>query len=538
MYHLSKKVVGSLACLLLGVVTPAAAACKPWIASSSDAADLIVGDISIRSVDVFDPQAQGENLAIHRLANQLHIQTRESVIAAQLLFASGDAFDVRKLQETARNLRANRYLRSATVTATQICDSTVDVLVQTGDNWSLIPGFNFSRAGGENSYSFKLSEINLLGFGKSLDLQLEFNPDRDQRVLQFVDPQLFGTRNQLTLQLQDNTDGDVRLLSVERPFYQLDARRAWSLSASDVTFIQRLYQDGFVSDQLAVATTRADANVGFSNGFNAGKVWRTRFGWRFERTRLAATTLFPESSPQAERLFSYPYIQLSYRQPQFIELSNLDVMGSVEDIDTGRSANVRIGIATELAGSSEDAIPYSAIFRQGFRPDKRLLALMSMQLSGFQTNGSALNTIASLNARAFVFQSRKASLFVAGNVVIGNELFAERQVVLGGETGLRGYPRRFQSGDRRARLTVEQRYFFPWYPLRAARIGAALFADTGSAWSSDTEPQLLSDVGAGLRIVGTRQADAKVMHIDLAFPLNVTGDIEKFQLVVSAKTRF
>jgi len=134
--------------------------------------------------------------------------------------------------------------------------------------------------------------------------------------------------------------------------------------------------------------------------------------------------------------------------------------------------------------------------------------------------------------------SRKSRFFASGNAVFGNRLFEENQIILGGETGLRGYPLRFQTGSRRARFTAEHRYFLDFNPFRLARVGTAVFADIGAAWEQGEDPVWLSDVGFGLRIVSTRQADAKVTHIDFAFPLNATDEIDGFQLVVTAKTQF
>jgi hypothetical protein len=52
------------------------------------------------------------------------------------------------LDETERTLRAQRYLGSAEIVTTRYNeDSTVDVLVQVPDVWTLVPNFSFSRKG-------------------------------------------------------------------------------------------------------------------------------------------------------------------------------------------------------------------------------------------------------------------------------------------------------------------------------------------------------------------------------------------------------
>jgi hypothetical protein len=69
---------------------------------------------------------------------------------------------------------------------------------------------------------------------------------------------------------------------------------------------------------------------------------------------------------------------------------------------------------------------------------------------------------------------------IAGDVV--HALDPDQQITLGGDNGLRGYPLRYQTGDARLLLTVEQRVFTDWYPLRLTRVGAAAFYDVGRAW--------------------------------------------------------
>ena len=53
----------------------------------------------------------------------------------------------------------------------------------------------------------------------------------------------------------------------------------------------------------------------------------------------------------------------------------------------------------------------------------------------------------------------------------GNLLLGE-QVLLGGETGLRGYPAGYQTGDKSLLVTAEKRFHFNWYPLHIAKFGA------------------------------------------------------------------
>lgn len=512
-------------------------ACELW-SKNTNTNDLLIGDIVIDRQDVFNTQLDKENRGLHRLANRLHIDSREHIIATQLLFKTGDAFDQKILDETARKLRANRYLRSASVTPTQVCDGAVTVLVQTGDNWSLIPGFNFARAGGENEYAVRLAELNLFGLGKSLELEFDFSNDREQRALRYFDPQLFGKELELTAEVQNNSDGEVQLVQLEKPFRSLNSHQRFRLSAGNSEYVKRLFNDGRTVGQLAVDQEVAVVEYGLSSGYHNNRVLRWGFGWEYDRKQLGPTERFPDANPVAERTFSFPFATLTFLQPHFIQKTNLSVMGSVEDIAIGSELSAKIGFAAEAFGSSTDSWVLSAAYSKGWQPGRRHLGLFSTSSSGYVDGSELQNGIAKASVQWFYFASPRTSSFMSANVVSTARLFEDQQVVIGGATGLRGYPLRFQTGSRRARLTVEQRYFFDWYPLRLARVGAAAFADIGSAWDKGEDPDWLRDAGLGLRIVSTRQAGAQVTHIDFAFPLDGSDRIDQFQLVVTAKTTF
>ena len=118
----------------------------------------------------------------------------------------------------------------------------------------------------------------------------------------------------------------------------------------------------------------------------------------------------------------------------------------------------------------------------------------------------------------------------------------DNPVELGGDTGLRGYPLRYQSGDSKVLMTLEQRYFWDWYPFRLFRVGGAIFADTGRVWGDDPmggeNLGWLSDVGFGLRLASTRTGTRSIIHIDVAFPLNGDDSIDSVQLVIESKKSF
>src|SRR5215213_11433559 len=89
-----------------------------------------IGTVTVRVAPIFDMSTAGEDKALFRLANQLHVDTRESTLRAQLLFKSGDLYTRRVLDETERHLRKQRFIREPQIRAVAFHDGLVDVAVR------------------------------------------------------------------------------------------------------------------------------------------------------------------------------------------------------------------------------------------------------------------------------------------------------------------------------------------------------------------------------------------------------------------------
>ena len=91
-------------------------------------------------------------------------------------------------------------------------------------------------------------------------------------------------------------------------------------------------------------------------------------------------------------------------------------------------------------------------------------------------------------------------------------------------------------------FTVEQRYFTDWYPFRLFRIGGAIFADVGRVWGDNVVDEYrhgwLRDVGFGLRFASTRTGFRKMVHLDIAFPLDGDSSIDDVQILLESKRTF
>ena len=139
-------------------------------------------------------------------------------------------------------------------------------------------------------------------------------------------------------------------------------------------------------------------------------------------------------------------------------------------------------------------------------------------------------------------QSKNWLFFTTLYATKGWRLDLDDQILLGGDSGLRGYPLRYQDGTGRALWTVEQRYFTDWYPFRLFRVGGAIFFDAGDVWGTvplaTSNYSWLKDAGFGLRFGNARSGLGNVVHVDLAFPLNTGFNVKTVQLLIVTQQTF
>lgn len=245
--------------------------------------------------------------------------------------------------------------------------------------------------------------------------------------------------------------------------------------------------------------------------------------------------------PDNRRLV-YPFIGLELLEDEFEITSNRDHIGRPEDFYMGKRLTARLGYADDHFGSDRDSIIYSVDASRGFgRIDSKALILSAMA-SGRIDDGDSANSITSIGARYYNPISDKRLFFMTLDARLGHNLDLNNPLELGGDSGLRGYPLRYQSGDRSVLYTIEERYFTDWYPFRLFRVGGALFADIGRTWGVNPvgggSIGWLKDVGFGLRFGPTRASGHEVIHLDIAFPLDGDPSIDNVQFLLEKKVSF
>ncbi|HEY5756881.1 MAG TPA: BamA/TamA family outer membrane protein [Steroidobacter sp.] len=500
-----------------------------------------IGHISVRVDDVFEDKASLS--APYRVVNGLHISTHSETVLQQLLFRSGEPFHRRVLDETERLLRGQRYLNEASVTVLRYNDdNTVDVEVRVHDVWTLSPGFSFGRKGGENSTRLKFEDTNFLGLGKQIGMERTNDVDRTAWRLTYVDPHLLGSWWTLSTAYSSMSDGTEKALGLSRPFYALDSRWSANAGASDVDSAVSRYSLGKRIERFEMGERLFEVGGGISEGLHDG--WTTRYlgGFRYDERSFTTRQDEPNVTLPDDRTVAYPWVGIEMLEDNYLSTRNLDQIGRTEDVHLGRSARFDVGFASTAFGSTRDAFILSGELSAGVDLDRERYLINSVGWHGRLEGGSVANGVLDASSRFYLRQSEHRVFFASASASLTSNLDPEKQLLLGGDNGLRGYPLRYQAGKTNALVTLEERFYSNWQPLKLVNVGAAVFFDAGRAWGQDeyaAAPEgWLSDVGIGLRLGSARSGLGNVLHIDLAMPLNRNNDIDSLQLLIETKKSF
>ena len=508
-----------------------------------EASGAVIGTIQIDNTNIFDLDDPEEDIALFRLLNRLHMRTRPAIIQRQLLFATGQPFRRRLLDESERILRATSYLYDAEITLLSCQDGSVDIAVRTQDVWTLKPGISMSRSGGESRTGFDIQDDNFLGRGSSIRVARRNDEERQSTLFGYADRNLGGRWITLDTSIADNSDGNVFALRLERPFYALDTRWAAGGAWHAEKRRDQVYSLGDEIGEFGQDFETLNLYGGWSRGIRNGRVERWRLGVVYDKHRFdtADGSLDPLLVPQDRELL-YPYLGYERIQDQYQRAENLDQIHRTEDFLLGARVSLRLGLLSETFGSDRRGALFAATASHGYGDPAHRVLLLSGHAHGRVESGELANAVLGGSMRWYQRHSGRWLLYVRLHGDVAENLDLDNPLEIGGDEGLRGYPLRYQRGDARAQFTIEQRYFTDYYLWRLFRVGGVVFFDAGRVWGSNPyggeNLGLLRDVGFGLRLSSTRSSLARMIHLDFAFPLDGDSSIDSFQFLVEGKRSF
>jgi outer membrane protein assembly factor BamA len=516
-----------------------------WLPSLADleAAGATIGEIRIRPQNIFDLSDSREDNFLYRIANAIHVVTRPEVVRKTLLFKTGDRVSLRVIEESERLLRSTLQVYAVRIQPVAIHDGvvsrTVDLEVVTRDRWTLDPSVSASRTGGANTDRVGLKEANLFGTGLSVGFSRSSNVDRTSNTFDISHPHAFGPFTNASYSYADTSDGRSWATSVTRPFFALDSRYTAGASAGSIERSEPVYVSGVNTGTYRHQQGSANVFGGWSAGLIDGWTRRHTVGLQYEDNsyaRIAGES--PEGELPSDLTLAAPYYRFELIQDRFRTGINFNQIAKPEDFNLGLSLTGQLGRSLSWLGSTRQQWLYSTSIAKGFDVAERGQLRTSAGFTGRYASAGE-QQLSTLAAQYFHRQQHSFTFFgsLTGSMVRNPDV--PNPLTLGGDNDLRGYPLRYQSGNKSVLVNLEERAYTDWYPFRLIRVGGAVFYDGGRAWGGSNPNTAnsgwLNDVGFGLRLLTDRSAVGNVLHIDVAFPLNREPSIDAVQLLVYTK---
>lgn len=499
-----------------------------------------IDHISYVQKNIFNPQNQGEDFWLFNLANELHVVTDTEVLASVLLFQQGSLYDIEQLQESERLLRQQRYLYDAQISAQDNCQGGVDVIVYTRELWTLLPEISFSRKGGENHSSFGFRDSNFLGTGKRVSITRTNKDNRSGYEFIYDDPNILSSRYQGRFEYADNSDGERHWLSLTYPFFAVDTPYSYGISSGSNRRIETLYHNTNTVSEFEQQSHQGSLFWGYAKKINNQWTRRIITGYHYNKHRFNATdhTHLPLAK---NRTLSYPYLQLNYFEDDYIKVHNIDSISRTEDLNLGWQINALVGYSPHAFSHDDSRWVYRFSAAKTHFINHKSLWRWRFALNGTwnKRQQKAENLLTQSQFQYFYNTSDKQSWYAKLQLDVAHNLTADKQLHLGGESGLRGYPQYFQQGDRRVIASIEKRYYWEYDLWRLFKVGGAAFYDVGRAWfSQHASTKWQHNLGVGLRLAPSRAHAGTVVHLDVAYPLNAPEQHRSLQWLVSVKNTF
>ncbi len=490
---------------------------------------------------LFGVEEQPFGSFVQRFANSLHRRTRPRTVARDLLFAPGDPCDPRRLEETERLLRAQGYLRAASIRTAPAPGGAVDVEVLTRDDWSLEGSLNYDPSRRERPLSrLRLAEDNLLGRGMRAEAgyrHTEREPGFDVGVLE---RHMARTRMDARVVAGYSGVGAVGEQSLVRAFETEFDRFAWRESSryrKEPFVLQSAAFGGVSQPQVSLG-----ADVGLARRFGApGRLRLVGVVLTLERLTVEGAPLASRPADDSaaavalagrggERRKLRAHVVLGARALRFTQAAGLDAVNALEDVREGVEAGVVLGKSLGGGGGLQHDWFTAAEAFVGRQLGARTLVFARAKAEGrwLPAAGAWDGVLASAQVVGYTVLTPRSSLVLGLAGAGGWHTSAPFQLLLGGPHGVRGYGQAAIPVGRRVVAVVEQRYFVGTL-LGAVDVGAAGFVDAGRGWAGDApfgeDAGVVGAVGGGLRLAfpsGSR----RVYRLELAIPTNRGADPE------------
>ncbi|XQW86644.1 hypothetical protein ACOYR1_07945 [Thalassotalea piscium] len=501
--------------------------------------------------DVFNLNEK-DTLFIHSWANFLHVKTKKrTLINEAAFFLKKCEINELDLDELERHLRSKKYIRNASVKS--VDDS---VTIETWDNWSLLPTLDLSRKGGKNKFAFGIKDRNLFGLG--IDAEIEyFNSDQRTGYKFDTSIPLFLHQNiHADVTLSNNNDGTAKAFFLRKDLVSFDTQNAYTIGFSHFNQVDTQYENGVISEQFSHQQRYATLHWQWLDNNSVKDTLRFGVGFTSESHTfspvdeerfmlpegLSTDNLSVQHIPK-DREFNYPFVSINYLQKDYIKLTNIHLINHIEDFNFGW--NIKASIGTDLSNNgTAPRLIWEAAIAKGFKFSENSFLFVNAEFEGesYSKSNNSNRAVVTLTTEYFHKINPQWSTYFKNTNQFSRNQFLDDPIVLGGDTGIRGFPLQFQHSKHNSQFTFEARYYPHINIYKLLELGAAGFIDTGRAFSptvkSETPRTWMTSIGVGARLYSTHSSESRVIHFDIIKPLSTNTHVNNIEFRITTKHSF
>ena len=333
-----------------------------------------IRSINIRKVDVLegsvDDTTQTASTLLARLANKLHVNTRERIIRNHVMFQVGDIMYDYLVADNERLIRQLAYIQDCRIWVVPNLEDTalVDVWVITEDKFSFAVD---GTVGGVGNYYGELVQTNLMGIGHEIGLGIkhldETNPSNDYNTW-YKARNIYGTFIDINAKYRNSYLGTELESSIGRGFVNQFTKYAFSTTVGFIT-----------NNEQAMQADSSIKAVKYSNNFQ--DTWfgkQIMLGGKEQRKSLFLVARFRRFDA-----VDRPYVKIdsntsfhnyrliiggvTYRKQNFYKNNFIQRFGVTEDIPYGYFLQYNIGYEDK---EFRPRAYNSAVIGLGFRIEK------------------------------------------------------------------------------------------------------------------------------------------------------------------------
>ncbi len=459
----------------------------------------------------------------------IYVPTKEKTIRKYLTFKEGDKLDMTRVSESIRKLRHEKFIWDAHYEVEKLDPCHVAIKVTVHDTFPFKPKISVSRRSSTNKSSIGVTHTNLFGTGSKLQFDYKQGKLRDQKVLQYVNPNFGKEHYYLSSLYSDNSDGKASNFVIKMPFNEFDSVHQYGLEYQYFKGDLSIYDQTQVSQLIPY--TQQDNQIEYAlGGTGQFGLQRKRTYWYINQDN----TRYQDFSQLDRDIISVGGIYQLF-DVDYIEVKNIRNMAKTEDYNQGATISFEAAYLYDRVTKTEGEL-LGLNYNQNFLFDEWTLLQtdLSFKKYFFDNHLADQQTKGKLQFNAFD-KGFSTSWNVKLEFEINQNPKLENYILMDEEFPIRGFPYGYRAGDSYASINIEKRWFNLARYFGVIDIAMIAFYDAGFIAVNDSlitqyNKESLQSLGVGLRISPTKLTHNTVIHIDLAYPINEKNLDQNYQL--------